>query len=446
MRVPLRVHAAPMLALAAAAIILACGTTTNVRAVPTNPNLTFTPAEIKLALEDSVCNRSDPQLALDRGLDSNAVNFARANGYFTWCIPEYDDDQRLADANNGNNDDYGPVAHVLAAPWLDSLTITQNYAQVAIVEIDPDTTANPRPSPYKELRLDGQFNCLYLKYALPAGRGGGGRGGVADPSLTYDALIVAPGADLKCPIAPAASAGALPLVVYVDHQQVANDSLEIPATTRFVEGQGKRTLIGVKCGNHWCMVGPPGSGAPIPLSAHANVATMTTTAQGRVKGWFDDQVVGLPDNNGKYKIHRHYRASAVPADNLGALKVAQFLVDSGTQSYQPVGNVYFETPPDPLSKYATQFGFTQGPNAVGLRAEIRTVSGVQKLFWYARVTNANGQKNDIPTHRMDHSTYLTKLYGDHAGIPATMRWRWFDKDEDLWVECDLGCCLVGHGS
>jgi hypothetical protein len=440
-----------MLALAAAAIILACGTTTNVRAGPAGPTRAFTPAEIKLALEDSVCNTSDPQLALDRGLDSNAVNFARNNGYYTWCIPEYDDDQRLSDANratdgnNGNNDDYGPVAHVLAAPWLDSLTITQNYAQVAIIEVDPDTAPNPRPSPYKELRLDGQFNCLYLKYALPAGRGGGGRGGVAGPSPTYDALIVAPGADLKCPSAPAASAGALPLVVYVDQQQVANDSLAIPATTRFVEGQGNRTLIGVKCGKHWCMVGPPGSGAPIPLSAHANVATMTTTAQGRVKGWFDDQVLGLPDNDGKYKIHRHYRASAVPAANLGALKVAQFLVPSGTETYQPVGTVYFEMPPDPLSKYATVFGFTQGQNVVGLRAETQLVSGNPKLVWYAQVTNASGQKSDIPTNRMDHSTYLKKLFGDQiASIPATMRWRWFDKDEDLWVECDLGCCLVGH--
>jgi hypothetical protein len=181
----------------------------------------------------------------------------------------------------------------------------------------------------------------------------------------------------------------------------------------------------------------------MPASAHAGVPSLLTNAQGRVKGWFDDQVLGVPDNTSRYKIHRRFRASAVPDPNLGALKVAQFLVDSGSQVYRTVGRVYFDSMPDPESKYVQVFGFTQGVNTIGMRADIETVGGLQKTVWYTQVKNATGQKNDIPTQRMDHSTYLLKLFGDRARIPATMRWRWFDQDEDLWVECDLGCCLAG---
>lgn len=409
---------------------------TRVAAFPGEQNV----SPVVLALRDSVCDPNDAQLAQSRGLDANAVEFARQNGYYSWCIPEYDDDQRLSDGNNGNGNngkDYGPVAHVLAAPWLDTLHLSSlRFAQVALVEVDPDTTNNPRPNTYHELRLDGQFNCLYLKYGQPS-----------DGSPTYDAAIdaVAPGGpNLTCPSTP--SGAASQLVVLVDDQQITGDTLFIPPTTRFVEGQGKHTLIGVKCEKHWCMVGGPNAASPVPASAHASVTALTANVQGRVKGYFDDQVLGLPDNNGKYKIHRQYRASAIPAPTLQSLHVAQFVVDSGTQTYQSVGTVYFDTIPDAQSKYATLFGFTQGQNAIGLRAEIHHDGPSPKLFWYAQVTNANGQKSDIPTQRMDHSTYLKKLFGDNVTITATMRWRWFDLDEDLWVECDLGCCLVGKGS
>ena len=73
-----------------------------------------------------------------------------------------------------------------------------------------------------------------------------------------------------------------------------------------------------------------------------------------------------------------------------------------------------------------------------------TLNPKPDTVWFAQVTDANGRvTNDIPTRRTDHRKF------DQAGnlvlpsIPATMRWRWFDSDEDLWVECDLGCCLAG---
>ncbi len=436
MRVSSRNQAAVAVGLAVVAIIGACHPGTPVPIGPSGP-----PSEnvivdaTVLANQDSVCNKNDAQLALDRGLDSNATNFARANGYYNWCIPEYDDDQRFSDG--GGPHEYGPIAHVLAAPWLQGLSFTPTYVQVAIIEVDPDPN-HPRPAPYNQLRLAGQFNCLYLRSAAA-------QPGRASPS--FDALILPPPASLKCPIAPVDQPGP-PLIVFVD-QQLPVDSTEIPATTRFVEGrdgENRRTLIGVKCGNHWCVVGPPGTGSPMPPSAHAGVSPLLSNVQGRVKGWFDDQVLGVPDNASTFKISRRFRASAVPDPNLGGLKVAQFLVDSGLQVYQTVGRVYFDSMPNPESKYAQMFHFISGINIIGLRAEIWHVGNDQKTVWFTQVRNDKGVKNDIPTQRMDHSKYLLKLFGDKAQIPATMRWRWFDQDEDLWVECDLGCCLAGKGT
>jgi hypothetical protein len=370
-------------------------------------------------------------MAQDVGLDGNAVNFVMANGYYGWCIPEYNDDQRLSDGNGGN--EYGPVAHVLAAPWLDTLQLNGSFRQVAIIDVDVDT--RPTPTPYTDLRL-GQFNCLYLRLTSAA------------PS--FDALIVPP-IGLICPSTPTPNPAGPPLVVVVD-DAFSNDLNDYPPTTRFIEGRQGRTLIGVRCGNRWCAVGPHsavelqpgGPGGPLPPSAHEGQRGFNY-AQARVKGWFDDQVLGAPDGSPKYKIHRQVRASAIPDTSLHTLTVQSFIVAPGSQVYQLVGRTYFPQAPDTLSKYVTTFGFSQGTNIVKARAEIHTNPLTTKpdTLWFAQVINANGHvTSDIKTRRMDHSKFFGTAYGYHRP-PSTMRFRWFDNDEDLWFECDVGCCLAG---
>ena len=111
-----------------------------------------------------------------------------ANGYYGWCIPEYDDDQRLSDGSLPGKD-YGPVAHVLAAPWLDTLQFNTMYRQVAILALEAEAT--PSPGTYAQLGL-GQFDCIYLRHPTAAHTG-------------FDALIVPPTSG-KCAVAPASSA------------------------------------------------------------------------------------------------------------------------------------------------------------------------------------------------------------------------------------------------
>jgi hypothetical protein len=384
---------------------------------------------------DTLCSVSDTAMVRERGLDTGAVSFARVNGYFNWCVPEYDDDQRFHDGQQ-NSADYGSIAHVLAIPSLDSLKTTGQfdgqYIQVAIVDVEAPVTADLPP--YHDLGLTAH-NCLYLQHHTK----------FAGLKASFTALMVPADKNLLCPTTPQAAATKTELQVKVERPYSSSDA-DYPPTTRFIEGAGGRTLIGVKCATYWCVVGPPGFG-DVPASAHANATGIPPKAQANVKGWFDDQVLGVPDGNGKFGIHRKIRASAIPDAGLGSLKVADFIVPIGTQSYKVVGRTYFPDDPPKDSKYVTVFGFSKGLNVVAMRAEIHPVStGNPKpeTVWFAQVTDANGHvTNDIPTRRTDHHKFDQLGNLVLTSVPATMRWRWFDSDEDLWVECDVGCCLAG---
>ena len=386
---------------------------------------------------DSLCRVTDTTMVRERGLDANSVAFARANGYYNWCIPEFDDDQRLFDGRP-NSEDYGAIAHVMAAPELDGLRLTNQfdgqYLRVAIVAVESPVSSDL--APYHDLGLTAQ-NCLYLQHYSK----------FFDAWHGWTALMVPPDKNLVCPASPQASATKTVLAVTVE-PPYSNNYADYPPTTRFIEGAGGRTLIGVKCATAWCIVGPPGFG-DVPASAHAHAtAAIPAKAQSIVKGWFDDQVLGVADGSGELGIHRRFRASAIPDAGLGSLKVADFMVTNvGTETYKVVGRTFF---PDSLptdSKYAKVYGFSRGLNVVALRAEFHPATSTSPkadTAWFAQVTDANGNvRNDIPTRRTDHRKIDPAGNLVLASIPATMRWRWFDSDEDLWVECDLGCCLVG---
>jgi hypothetical protein len=408
----------------------------------TSPNTVSTTAAVPTHFvplplgADSLCALTDTAMVRERGLDPSAVTFARANGYYAWCIPEYDDDQRLHDGN-ANSEDYGSIAHVMATPELDALKLTSQfdgqYLQVAIIAVEPPVTSDL--SPYQHLGLTTAHNCLYLQHYSKFFNAWQG----------WTALIVPPDNNLVCPASPEASATKTVLDVTAEPPYSGNYT-DYPPTTRFIEGTGGRTLIGVRCAAAWCVVGPQGFG-DIPAAAHANATGIPAKAQSVVKGWFDDQTLGLPDGTGKFGIHRKIRASAIPDAGLGSLKVADFMVPMGTETYKVVGQTFFPGPLPPDSKYVTVYGFSQGVNVVALRAEFHTASPSNPkadTVWFAQVTDANGHvKNDILTRRTDHRKVDPQGNLVLASIPATMRWRWFDSDEDLWVECDLGCCLVG---
>ena len=271
--------------------------------------------------KDSLCNPNDAQLAADRGYDNAVIEFARTNGYDGWCIPEYDDDQRLSDGNLPGKD-YGAAAHVLAAPWLDTLQPTTAFQQVGILALDDEP--GPAPPPYTQLGLS-KYNCIYLRQQDAA-------------DTSYEAMIIRPGpSGLKC---PGTATGGTILVVGVE--QPFGTAPEKRILRRRVSSRrvpGERSSV--KCSNHWCGIRPTGTppgfpvalassssgGGPLPAAPQDN-NILFNYAQARVKGWFDDQYVGVPDNSPKHHIRRQVQAVAIPAQNLGQLEIDRFRSDN----------------------------------------------------------------------------------------------------------------------
>ena len=189
----------------------------------------------------------------ERGVDTTTALFALRNGYYDWCIPEFDDDQRLQDGNG--KDDYGSIAHVFAEPGLSLLTShTQfdgKWVKVAIIVVD-DAGSSASLKPYMLLGL-GNHNCMYLQHYDPA-----------VGKSTFSAIIVPPDGTDHCPVTPDPK-NSRDLEVKIEKYTENGD--DYPPVTRFIEGNGGLTLIGVKCTNRWCDIGPKRFG-DVPHSAH----------------------------------------------------------------------------------------------------------------------------------------------------------------------------------
>lgn len=350
--------------------------------------------------------------------------FDARSGYFDWCIPEYHDEQRLYSGNPGPGD-YGPIAYSFAWPELsllvDHAQFDDHYVNVGVIDLD--TVLDVMPKPYQDLGLKDWHNCLYLQHHDP----------LFKKSWFSAVMASLPKTALKCP-----DAAALTNVTNLDVtiETYSDNYSDYPPVTRFVESGGSNTFIGIQCTNRWCVVGPRRMGA-VPAMTHNAVAALKANVRGVVKGWFDDQKLGMPDGTGPYGIHRALYASVVPDPNLGNLHIDDFL-----RGYQPVAKAYFPVAPPRASKYYVTFGLDAGTNTIELKATTRqkpsAPTGVLDTLWWARVTTEAGvPKPDIPANRVDHSKWLGKVRP-----AATARFRWFDTDEDVWVQCDIGCCLI----
>lgn len=352
-----------------------------------------------------------------RGLSDSTSAFAVRAGIYHWCIPEYHDDQRLHDGN-GSNVEYGPIAHTLAHPDLALLTShTQfdgEWVNVAIVDLDLPLES-PMPQPYIDLGITTQHSCVYLKHHHRLWK-------------EWYSGLVAP-ATTNC-ASPDEDVG-----TYLDVKEewYSDNHADYPPVTRFIEGNGGRTLLGVMCTNRICVLGRKPIGS-VPGKAHQGVLALEGDSRGNVKGWFDDQVLGAPDAAPKYRIHRMVRGSLIPMRYPIPLRIADYLT-----GYKPVAYAFFPGQLDPDSKYAAAFGFSQGMNAISLKAELdgTNADGSPKYKWTALITNALGATKEKGVEREDHAKF------GMTSVPATARWRWRDTDEDVWVSCDIGCCLIG---
>lgn len=334
--------------------------------------------------------------------------FCRSLAWTTCFSPEYTDDQAFM---GDNKQIYGPAAFIAPAQDLNNHTSDNSFQASPVlagyVFILPGQA--PLPSTYTDLRLNYGHNCVYLWHT-----GGAFRAYVVAPTGTCGAYTANPADQLNVlAIASAAFPG---------HPN-------IPPVARFHEGNKGQTagvpFLGMKCGDKWCLVLPqaqPGQNVSEWSPPHAGVHNNLKTWA--VYGWNDSQHLAVRNPMGL--MRSTMRASVVADTNLGNLTEAHF-----AQGFQHVATVFFTG--GTSDKYRDSWHYDRGHNEVFLRknndgswkAEIRRRRYVLGIPWGWWVTPAS-------VDRRDHG----------VPIPATARFLWTVSDEDLWIECDDGCCRV----
>ena len=338
----------------------------------------------------ATCSLQRPGMLTDKRQTALADSVAR---WSTWNIPEYQDAQRFTDLPART---YGPLACVVANPYLTQLTDADYVAGALVAVIYLDSVASTRP--YTELYLTGAgFYCVILK------------GTVSTSGL--DAYVV-PSTNKQCgdPSPATRLRVGAPLI------QGATSASDIPAVARFVTKRSWRPGLGVRCKDRWCNIAVNALDIDPPAQG-----TLATTAPGYIKhtviGWFDQQQLALAEPGNPLKAS--LRASVVPTDSLDAYDLNRF------STRTPVAQVYFADDPK-ATKYDTVWAFKKGQNSMEL---MQASAGA----WQVYINGALNSK--LRVVRTGHESYNMHVVG-------TARWHWKDDDEAVWVRCAEGCCRV----
>lgn len=360
-----------------------------------------------------------PSSVHDEPIDSGRKNFLTRNGFCNYFVPEYHDEQRLTKGLQANDDYYG-IAYSYAypiptvSPLQTHLGFDTRFVNVASVTVTG--SVGPASSPYRGLNLQSGENCVYLKHIH------------AGASARWEARILPPVSGL------CTGGGGAP--IQTEEELLGSTPSDYPTVTRWMEGPGRKPLLGVRCGDRWCIIGP---GANAALSAvHMGQAGAGSSSRWTVRGWHDEQtlgVLGTPSDHGI--LQNGPRLSLVPHDLLETRQIKDFLGDD----WIPVATVIVPDGVALPAKYGARpgYGLAPGVNTISIRA-----SGSYPYTWRARLTNSSTCPASLPNggcvyarnvHWEDHSS-LTSF------VPGTARWRWKDNDEEMWVRCGLGCCMI----
>jgi hypothetical protein len=287
------------------------------------------------------------------------------------------------------------------------------WLNVAIIKVDEEPSATLPPE-YRWLHLHGGFNCLFLYH---------------DHSQTaphWRAAMVRPKVDYDCGTVTITDQDTLSVL----DEQPFPKADDYPPVTRFMESTETRTFIGVRCGDRWCAVGAKW---PYPLKSSLDgVSGVGKSARWHVKGWFDEQHLAVADASNHMRPQQ--LGVIIPSDSLSLFDSTAYATD-----WKLVAAVYF--PDAPAGKYgdksAAGYGWTQGFNKVWLRSNVvQRPTAKDTVIW----TTVFGEDPKTAVHikqvvQTDHSK-------EGLPVPWTARWRWVAGDEQMWVACLAGCCMV----
>lgn len=336
----------------------------------------------------------------------------------------------------------------------------------------PVATVYAYAQQYTSLGIEPNFNCLYLYFdnsrrlrakMVPASH----LGPEIDACLNQFNPQSAAGKDLAVVRTTVAIPGETAASLY-------------PPVARWDWGTENRQIMGVGCGDAWCIVGEAaasGAFSPPPGYVLGAGASAPERRVVEVKGWHDEQVLAAPDPGDPEKLRPSaFRGTVIPHPDLAS----QEPCSNGTRSrwcrdgtrgwrvaaYLAMTDLSGGGDPAAVAYYATALGIAPTPagtlNTVnnlntlnemsycfGTRNEcpgvpfwraVRCIGLFDAIFaraWWSMVTRPSGGE---PTYFCVVRRTHEGVDDPHVTVPATARWRWILRDDTVWTECVQGCC------
>ncbi|MEX2153125.1 MAG: hypothetical protein WD825_07280 [Gemmatimonadaceae bacterium] len=342
-------------------------------------------------------------------------------------IPEYHDEQRLpAYVDAAGRVVLGPLAKIFASPFLGGFTRREQVEEngkpgilVAMVMVD---LANDEalPGSYSALGIAKGTNCVWLN--VDSG----------EPSR-WIAYVSTVETDAPCDRGrPSDWFAGVPAgfkVLKVQKSDVRNFAPgDFPPVARFDVDAGRMMpLLGVKCLDAWCEIGPAGITVrkPYEFAAAAVDKAQGIKAVRGIKGWHDEQELALRDDLGVWRLSG-IRATIIPSEDLDRLNTKTFR-DAGTNNtWVTVAEIVVHDNPRG-TKYGDKWGLLQGSNFLDLRLE--------PTGWKTQIRPPGGRP-PVP--------WLFVMRHPHhdAVVPGTARFRWTGGDDTVWTPCGQHCCQV----
>jgi hypothetical protein len=351
---------------------------------------------------------------------------SRRLGRMFFLIPEYHDEQHFQISSNS----FGPMAYIFASPFLGEFTRVSDIVEqgpygvfAAIIEIDAPQDGT-LPSQYTNLGLRPGGNCLWL--ANPTG----------NVSTGWEAYVTSVTPDEGCVRPPTNVPMPAKLLVYRSTPAGFTHD-DYPSVARFGEARPSGTnlfgqpLLGVKCLDGWCEVGPSFPITPAATGGAANAK------EGKIKGYHDEQILAAEDAAGV--LRPTVRAVLEPVDGLDRLGLASFPITSpASASYNQgwilVARILLRDGDPPATSKYWGWGLRRGANHLYLRR-------IGPDTWQMSVINptAASQIRYIWQNvaRDPHTDIL---------VPGTARWRFASFDPmGVWVRCGEACCSGDGG-
>jgi hypothetical protein len=204
------------------------------------------------------------------------------------------------------------------------------------------------------------------------------------------------------------------------------NATDYPPTVRLIEGKDATTrragFLGVRCFNRDCILGASNKSDLMPPGHSAKPGNSRRS----VRLWHDDQHLADPDGSGS-PVSGTTRAAVIPDVNLASQDE-----NALTAGYIHVAVV--EVQGDASAAYVNRYGLAKGTNDVFLQLD-PAPAGSHPASGSALIKNSAGVFKTLHVTRIDHHLEV-------SDVPAVARWAWSAEDEQIWVRCDVGCCMI----